>query len=115
MMHKVTWDEVKDNISRVNPYFADVVSKLSLNQSHSLYSTRYAFGDMIMNDGQFNVPHTGKIHAITDPTISSEVFTDLGAYNAMPLGIVLNNSFETFITLEDKVIPFEIFESGKLF
>lgn len=115
MINKVTWDEVQDKIRNINPHFTEVVNKLSLNNSHKLYSVSYTFGDMIMKDGQFNVPHDGHFLPITDPAISPELFADLGTYDAMPLGIVLNNSFETFITQDEKVMPFELFEPGKLF
>lgn len=110
------WDNIKEDVRRVNPEFAEVVDDLKTKNDYPLYIVYYPFGSLIIDTGRFRFPlKDGSLAPITCSAISSDIREQLG-YNAgsIPLGLVLDHSVELFLQTEDRVIPSAVTKSGKL-
>lgn len=112
MIVESSWNDIKNNILGLNPELAQIITKINPSDQYKIYRASYSFGDMIMSNGKFNVPINNQILAIDNQNVPSNISNDLSSYNGMPFGILLNKSFETFVSIGNRVIPFEIIEPG---
>ena len=106
-LEKTNWDNIKEQALIVNPYFSEVVNKISPSSNLTLYKITYPYGATIVDRGVFHVPiEDGQIVPITDPRVNKEIRQDLAyAKDGMPVGIVLKNAYEVFIDAGDYILP----------
>jgi hypothetical protein len=115
---KVIWDDVESLASKVNPEFADLISELNPNKKHWLLRVRYPYGSSVMQRSILTLPNSnGIIVPITDKSIPKEIQDGIGYnVNSNPVSLVLKNSFEIFLPLEDRTIPLSgVIEPGTTF
>lgn len=115
---KVVWSDVKSLVSKVNPEFAGLINELNPDKKHWLLKVRYPYGSLIMKRSILMLPNSnGMIVPITDKSIPKEIQNGIGYnLNSNPVSLVLKNSFEIFLPLEDRTIPFSgVIEPGTAF
>lgn len=113
---KITWTDVSEEVQEKNPRLALEINKISPDKHYPLYKIKYQYGDELIRNGKFQIPFEDQLLAINDPKLDPEFQTLLG-YNLLsnPVCCVLNGSIELFIEQDDRTIPFQIFEPGRLF
>lgn len=104
----VTWDHVKDEVAKVNPGFAKVIDKINPDKKHWLVKVAYPYGSFVLKRAVLMLPNAeGNIVPITDSSLDSKLKEGLDYnLNSNPVSMVLKNTFELFLPLEDRVIPF---------
>lgn len=104
---KFTWANIRKDVINVNPDFAKIIDKLSPNNKHWILKVSYPYGSLVMEKSVLNIPNeAGEIVPLTDSTITSEIRNGIGYnLNSNPVSIVLKNSFEIYLPLEDRTLP----------
>lgn len=103
---KTTWKQAREQAHKVNPELAAIIDEISPDDSYRMYIGEYPFGNYIVNKGRFLVPnYSGKFVPISE-TDDKEIQEDL-SYNegSIPACLLLDNSIEIFLDLDDYVIP----------
>jgi hypothetical protein len=114
-LEKHTWKSARKLVKAVYPELAEVIDKVSPDDSFSLYVARYSYGAMIIDKGVFSLPNDeGKIVPLRHHTISVDVKEDLEFDGTIPVGLVTKNSIESFMASVDRVTPFTRFGSGDI-
>lgn len=114
-LEKHTWKSVRNLVMSVYPDLAKIIDKLSPDNTLTLYVARYSYGATIIDKGIFSLPNNdGKIVPLRHHTITESVRTDLDFDGTIPVGLVTNNSIESFMTSGDRVTPFTRFRAGDI-
>ncbi len=103
----LSWDQVKLNVEAVNPDLAAIINKLKLKKDHLLAKASYPYGSLVMKKSLLMLPNSeGEIVPITSDSIDGKIRAALD-YNleSNPVSLVLKNSFEIFLPLNDRTIP----------
>ncbi len=106
-LEKLTWDQVRQDVIRVNPKLANIIDEIAPSNAYWIAKATYPYGSLVMEKSVLMLPNReGSIVPITDSSLETEFQEGLG-YNLQsnPVSIVLNNSFEIFLPLEDRTIP----------
>jgi len=109
-----TWNDVHGAVSRVNPKLAKLIDHLSPSKKYPLIKVRYGFGDAIVKDGVLQLPGDTECVGITSSELSHLVDKNL-FYNALPMGIFIQNAGEVFLETQTRVLPLKVFDPGDLF
>jgi hypothetical protein len=115
---KVVWEDVQNLSHKVNPEFTDIINELAPDKKHWLLKVSYPYGSSVMQRSILTLPNAkGILVPITDPSISREIQEGIGYnLNSNPVSLVLKNSFEIFLPLEDRTIPLSgVIEPGTTF
>ena len=112
----VTWQEVKTEITALNPLLAKQINKIGGVNKFKLLRVRYPFGEKIIDKGQFYLNIDGENISFQSAEIPKKIRSLLNYHwKAIPLGIVSHNSTESFIDHSTHVIPFRLLHPGKVF
>lgn len=111
-----TWSEVRDKVRKVNPQIADIIDEISPDDSFTLIQAKYPYGSEIIKNGEFFLPSQ---HGALIPFLSNAVDNSLKeklnyVKGTNPMMLVLNNSMELFIPLEDRIVPFSLAGPGDI-
>jgi hypothetical protein len=113
-MREYTWDTGAGLIRSVRPDFAAVLDDLSPDKSHTFHFIKYPYGALPLYKGVFQVPNQeGEIVPITHSSVSKELRNNLSYSGTIPLGLVVNNGFESFIQTPSRVLPSALMGVGK--
>lgn len=108
----LNWQNIRKDIARVNEPLSLLMDELALDDSFRFYKIRYKYGSRILQQGKVYLPtRNGELTPLSEcaPQIIEDLnYNDLGN----PIGVVLHNNFEMFVSLEDRVIPFTAFGPG---
>lgn len=116
-MQVLDWKAVREDVLKHNPTLTSIIDELNPDESYKFYRAVYPFGSEILENGIFKLPNSsGQLVPITDPSLPDSIREDLSYnYNSNPVSIVLKNSVELFISLEDRIAPHSFIETGTLF
>jgi hypothetical protein len=106
-LEKLTWNQVRSEVAAVNPEFAKIIDELNPGKKYWLAKVIYPYGSLIMQRSVLMLPNAkGQIVPITDSSLDAEIREGL-SYNLQsnPVSIVLKNTFEIYLPLEDRTIP----------
>lgn len=108
-LEKATWNEVRDEVAKVNPTFAKIIDDLNPSDKYWVARVKYPYGSQVMKRSILSLPNAeGDIVPITDPSISNDIREGIGYnLNSNPVSLVLNNSFEIYLPFEDRTIPLD--------
>ncbi len=106
-LDKLSWAEVRNAAHGVNPELADIIDELNPGKTHWLAKAIYPYGSLAMNKSVLMLPNPqGKIVSITDESLDPSLREELGYnLNSNPVSLVLKNTFEIYLPLEDRTIP----------
>lgn len=104
---KLTWEQVRQDVARVNGKLAKIIDEIAPGNKYWVAKVAYPYGSMPMQKSLFMLPNKeGDIVPITDISIDPTIQKGLGYnLNSNPVSMVLNNTFEIFLSLEDRTIP----------
>ncbi len=104
-----TWDQVREQVAKVNPEFARIIDRLNPGKEYWLAKTTYPYGSLLLRRALLMLPNAkGDIVPLTDPSIDSKVREGLDYNgNSNPVACVLHNTFELFLPLEERTVPFQ--------
>ncbi len=117
-LEKSCWKDYRDTVQAVNPAFANIIDKLDPDDDHWLLKVRYPYGSLVMQRSVLTLPNTkGDIVPITDSSIPSEIQQGVGYnLNSNPVSIVIRNSFEIYLPLENRTLPLSgLIQPGSVF
>ena len=109
------WDEVRDEVYKVNPELAKICDELNPGKKYSLIRLSYPYGSTIVDKGEFYFPSPGQdLISIKDNRLPKNLKEMLG-YSSIPLSLVLHNDSEVFVESNSRVTPLNFFKPGDLF
>lgn len=105
---KVSWAQAREKVQAISPELARIIDEISPPDNLHLYIGKYSYGSSCMKNGQFYIPlEDGTLKPISDSSVPSHIQADLGYnLNSNPVSLTLRNSFELFLALPDRTIPF---------
>jgi hypothetical protein len=111
------WSEVRDQVQAVNPEFSELIDSLDPGPECRMFEVVYSYGDKFIDSGEFYLPgENGELIPFTDSRVEPEIQEALGYnMNTNPVTIVLENTIEMLVTLEDRIVPFGLRRPGDVF
>lgn len=112
---KSSWQLERDKV-KVNHFeLYRIIEALSPNESFSLYTCTYPYGQLILDKGIFHVTNSQGMHVpLTDESIPMSVQADLQYTGTIPVGIISKNSIETFFITGKRTIPSSFYTPGDM-
>jgi hypothetical protein len=112
-----TWKDMREEVTRHNPTLAAIIDKLNPGKEYTLFKGAYPYGTHLLKDGKFYLPcQNGTVIPLDHSSVPSTIQTKLGYNSPMPpVMLGLNNAFEMFVPLQDRIIPYFFIEAGGLF
>ncbi len=116
---KLSWENVRQEVLKVEPMFAKLVDELSPDKSFPVFLAYYPYGAIIADTISPFMPNTDStFYRLSEPNIPKEVAEHLGyGKHSLPLGMVLDKHIEYFVDLpgEKITIPWVVYDVGKIF
>ncbi|MDO8954557.1 MAG: hypothetical protein Q7V63_06890 [Gammaproteobacteria bacterium] len=118
-LEELSWQDVRLQVKEVNPTLAKIIDDISPSKEYGFYKVKYPFGSEILKRAMLHLPFNDTLLPITDPRLS-HIKEKLGNYNlnSNPASLMLKNTCEIFLGLEEKTIllpSFGLISPGKLF
>lgn len=103
----LTWDKVRKDVHNVNPNFAKTVDALSPSNDYFFIKVKYPYGSQVLKNAVLMLPDkNGNLVPITDSSIDPHIRSAIDYnLNSNPVSMVLKNTFEIYLPLEDRTIP----------
>lgn len=115
----VKWKDVREAVYAVNPALAKIMDSIQHVDEMVLYKAKYAFGNGVLRDSKFHVPHNGMILPIDDPRVPTTVRADLDYSkffsHSVPLSLVLSHSVELDMRADDRINSSSLYTKGQIF
>jgi hypothetical protein len=113
---EVTWENIRERVSAVEPEFAQLVDELCLDKSYPFYLLYFPYGHLKGDTESSFIPNPdGSYYRLNDPNAPKNIIKNLG-YGAKhaPLGMVLEKNFEFYIDLKDEklTLPQMVYSPG---
>lgn len=114
-LEEILWNDVRDEVHKINPELAKVCDQISPGQEHTLFRIRYPYGSKIVDRGSFQLPSEHKVMvSLKDQSVPEKIKKKI-VYSPIPLCLVLHNDTEVFVEANDRVTPLNFFKPGDLF
>ena len=116
-LQECTWIEIREKFSSVNPILAKIIDKISPDDSYTFFVAKYPYGSQILIDGKMFLPgHNGELIPFEDSRICNNIRSKIGyVMGTNPMTMVLKNTLDLFITIENRTIMFSLIEPGQVF
>ncbi len=114
-VEELSWDAVRDQVSKINPDLFAAIEAISPNQRQTFIKCDYHYGDPVFEKGMLHLP-SNKQSAVRldDPQLPTWLRNKLD-YAALPLGLQLSGKSEAFFSSQAQhTIPLHITETGAL-
>jgi len=110
---KVLWGDISQVVQVTNPILKEIIDKISPAKNYPLYIGEYPYGALILDQGVFKVINDShELVPLAHGSIDNKIQQDLNYTGTIPVGLVLENSIETFFALEDRTIPSSFYTEG---
>lgn len=114
-IEKYNWKTIRNLVKKIQPSLFQVIDEIDPPSNCCLYLARYPYGSLIADRGTFNLPNSkGEIVPINHSSISNNLREELGYSGTIPLGLVTENSIESFLQAKHRVIPASLKSVGEL-
>lgn len=114
-LQKQSWSDVCDAVRTSDPMLADVIDELSPTPKYGFYVVDYPYGDLILNKGSFQLRNQDNVLVpLSHQSIDSKIRDDLTYTGTVPVGMVIQNSIETFFTFETQTLPSSLYGRGSM-
>lgn len=115
-LEAVSWKNVRDTVHKVNPALGKIMDSIKHVDELKLYRAKYAFGQDVLRNSRFHVPHNGMILPVDDPRVPVSIKDDLDySKYSPPLSLVLKHSVELNMQSENRINPSKLYTRGQLF
>ena len=109
LLETLTWKQARSYVDSVRPDLAQIIDELDPGDDYQLIRCVYPFGSKVLSNGKLMLPcNTGDVTVpIDSPEIDPKLQEAIGYnLNSNPVSLVIRNSFEIYIPLDDKsVLP----------
>ena len=114
---ELTWEQARVKVAPLNPEFSQIIDRIAPDDRHTLFEVEYKFGDnMLKKNSKFLIPYNNNLLPISDNSLPKKLKAKLNYnFESNPVGMVVNNTFELFIEIDHRIIPFGIIPPGKVF
>lgn len=116
---KVTWNDIRDRVAKVEPSFAKIVDEINPDQSYPLFLAYYPYGAIKGDTKSTLFPRgNGTYYRLTDPDADKQVVNHLGySKNSAPFTLLLEKNVELFADLKNEqiTIPRILYTPGSFF
>lgn len=113
-IQELAWNEIKADIKPIDEKLYNIIEEITPDDSYKLYKVSYSYGALIYDKGQFYLPIAKNeykpLEHLTD-NLPNEVIKSL-KYQPLPLGFLLNNSFEVFNDIDNQIFPLAFRNAG---
>ncbi len=114
-LEELKWSSVRDEVYKINPELAEKCDAINNHDKYPLFKISYPYGASIVHNGEFCLPtEDGRVISIKDDIIP-EFFRKHLTYTYIPLSLILNNSSEVFVKVQNRTIPLNFLMSGEFF
>lgn len=114
-VEEVCWDEVRDEVYKVNLELAEICDSINPGKQHTLLKIKYPYGSKIVDKGVFNLPLVNtELLSINDRSMPFFLREKL-TYCSIPLSVILDNNTEVFVEARGGATPLNFFKPGDLF
>lgn len=117
-IQKVSWDEVRDKVKRVNSSIYEVIEEISPSKTLPFFIAKYKFGEHFgINNHAYLPDNRGHLEKISSKFTDNELFTHLGyGKDSLPLGLILDKFCEWHYFGEDgRIFPERVQGPGAIF
>lgn len=116
-IEELTWKDVRVEVAKINSELAKIIDEIDPDREYTVFKASYPFGSAILKGGHFYLPNqSGDLVPLHSPEISASVQKKLG-YNlgTNPVSMILKNTAEIFMILDDYTIPlYGLISPGKV-
>ena len=115
-LQELTWKKVRASVKQVNPKLFEVIEQLSPDDSYTFFKAAYPYGSEILQKGKLFLPTVNSdLISLKDPRVSAHIQKSIG-YNSgsNPPMLVLKNTLNLLITLEDRVVDYSVSQPGNI-
>ncbi|MBN2689071.1 MAG: hypothetical protein JXR42_00450 [Gammaproteobacteria bacterium] len=109
-LQECLWQDVRDDLHKVNPELAKIIDKISPDSSLPLIKVKYNYGDLLFKDGDFCLLDDIK-QANCSESECNKILNYFG-YAELPFTLILNKASEVFFETDDRVIPVVVLPAG---
>jgi len=113
-MEELSWGQIREEFSKVNPVFAKIIDELSPGPEYTLFKCTYPFGAEIMKRGVLQIPNEhGQLVSLKSSEVSADIKDKLN-YNGWsnPTSVILKNSAEIFCNTEKGTVFLPVLTAG---
>lgn len=115
LLEELSWKQVREDVRQVAPELANIIDKISPDDSYKFIIATYAYGDLVVENGVACLPDQhGKIIPITNSSFNNNPLAKKLAYSSIPLFLTLEKSNEVFINTGTRIIPLNLFKPGSI-
>lgn len=108
-VQEVFWEDVRDEIYKLNPELAKICDQISPGKEHSLLKVRYPYGATIVDKGEFHLPSPdGSLLSLKSDHVPDFIKKKL-SYCSIPLSLILHNDTEVFVEAHNRIISLNFF------
>lgn len=109
-----TWKEVRPKVAPLNPKLTAILDSIDPSNEYKFFTVRHHFGDELLQRSKLHLPRSdGVLIPYDDPSVPTEIQSQLGYnFGANPVAMLLNNSAELFISLDNRIIPYAVVGPG---
>ncbi len=112
---KLTLDESRENICKLNLELAKVIDQLPLQDEHALFMSRYPYGAQILYDGVMYFPNaSGNLVSLNDKSIDKLVKNAFRDMRFFPMYLCSHHHIEVSFDYPNSNIPVSILSPGRL-
>jgi hypothetical protein len=112
---EVFWEDVRDEVYKLNPELAKICDQISPGKEHSLLKIRYPYGATIVDKGEFHLPsQEGSLLSLKDERVPEFIKKKLNCCS-IPLSLILHNDAEVFVEAHNRIISLNFLKAGDLF
>ncbi len=114
---EVVWKEVRNEIWALNPELAKIIDEISPGKEFTFSKVIYPYGAEILRNAELNLPdENNELIPFRSNSVNAHIKEQLGYnFSSNPVAILLKNTIELSINLDERIIPYSIVYPGKLF
>ena len=119
MVHKISkidslsWKEARQEVRNLNSTLADIIDQVSPNPTHKLFRISYPYGFEIFQKGELQLPQQNH-PTPREEKIREEIKSALNYYDGVPIGLILKNSAESYLTFQDRIMTYSRYDEGDI-
>lgn len=116
-IEEVTWGKLRKEVFALNSVLATIIDDLDPDDDYTFIKSAYPFGSEILKRSQLQLPISlNDIQSFDSHRINSRIKQKLAyCLGGNPVALVLKNSVELFLALENRIMPFAIIPQGQVF
>jgi hypothetical protein len=110
----VTWKDVRDDVTKVNPQLAKLIDNFNPDDTHKFAKVKYYYGDIFVKNGQTLFPNKeNRLVPALDPSMDPKIQEEF-SYIPNLAFIPLNRSSEVFFDTGQRAVPIHVFQKGQI-